>query len=108
MLQRALLTQPQVVAPQDARLNLSGERENIVGLDANHGGVCCFNPTLEDDQNVMKMVMANLTDLHKKALEGRGELVALPAPPNDILQAEHLAAASSDQTLENRFKQLSK
>jgi hypothetical protein len=76
-----------------------------VGLDASHNDVCRFNPDVEEDQNVLEMVMANLHDLYKTALKGRGELLSLPAPPTHVLQAEYVAAACN-LDLEARFTRL--
>jgi len=95
-----------VVNPLDARLNLAGERENIVGLDATHSDICRFDPTQEADQDVWEPVLTNLKDLHRKVLQSRGELLSLSSLQDDSLQAEHLVAATEDTDLESRFKQL--
>ena len=53
---------------ESARLGLPGERENIVKLNADHGGVCRFGDS-QTDQDNFKLVRRNLSDLYENALK---------------------------------------
>ena len=66
-----------VVPKESARLGMPGDRENVVKLNADHGGVCKFGPS-EDEQDNLKLVRANIKDLFQSALK-RGEFLALPS-----------------------------
>ena len=67
----------QIVPVESARFGIPGDRENIVKLNADHGGVCKFGPSLEDQDN-FKLVRSNLKDLYKNALK-TCELSAIPS-----------------------------
>ncbi|KAK2020925.1 hypothetical protein LX32DRAFT_605626 [Colletotrichum zoysiae] len=69
---------PLVVPRASARLNMPGDRENVVKLDADHSTVCKFGPT-ESDQDNLKLVRSNIKELYKKALH-HSELDAVPVP----------------------------
>lgn len=56
---------------------MPGDRENVVKLNADHGGVCKFGPS-ETDQDNLKLVRANIKDLFRSALKN-GESLALPS-----------------------------
>ncbi|KAI4864171.1 hypothetical protein F4820DRAFT_449256 [Hypoxylon rubiginosum] len=53
-----------VVPRGSAHLNLPGNRENIVKLEADHSGVCKFGES-QTDQDNLKLVRVNLQDLYK-------------------------------------------
>jgi NACHT domain len=55
---------------------MSGDRENIVKLNANHSSVCKFGLS-QTDQDNFKLVRMNIKDLYKKALK-HSELSILP------------------------------
>ncbi len=61
----------QIVPKKSAFLGLPGDRENVVKLDAGHGGVCRFGPS-ETDQDNLKLVLYNIKDLFLSALEKTG------------------------------------
>ena len=50
---------------------MSGLHENVVKLNADHGGVCKFGNSVEDHDN-FKLVQSNIKDLYKKALKTGG------------------------------------
>lgn len=50
---------------------MPGLRENVVKLNADHGGVCKFGDSVEDRDN-FKLVQSNIKDLYKKALKTGG------------------------------------
>lgn len=55
--------------PRDsARFGMPGDIENIVKLNADHGGVCKFG-TCQTDQDNFKLVQSNIKDLYKSALK---------------------------------------
>ncbi|KAK6956941.1 hypothetical protein Daesc_002223 [Daldinia eschscholtzii] len=57
-----------VVPRRSARLNLPGDRENIVSLDADHSRICKFGLTQTDNDN-FKLVRRNIRELYEKANE---------------------------------------
>ncbi|OTB13320.1 hypothetical protein K445DRAFT_356051, partial [Daldinia sp. EC12] len=57
-----------VVPRRSARLNLPGDRENIVPLDADHSRICKFGLTQADNDN-FKLVRRNIRELYEKANE---------------------------------------
>jgi len=61
-----------IVPRESARLGLPGDRENVVKLDADHGGVCRFGLS-ETDKDNLKLVRHNIKDLFQSALLKTGE-----------------------------------
>ena len=70
------LTLTQVVPRESTSFGLPGKHENVVSLQASHGGVCKFGTSLQDRDN-FKLVQANIQDLYDSAMTN-GELVAVP------------------------------
>jgi hypothetical protein len=58
----------QVVPVDSARLGLPGNRENIVKLNADHGGVCRFGESQTDRDN-FELVSFNIREIYKNALK---------------------------------------
>lgn len=54
---------------------MPGDQENIVKLDAGHGGVCKFGEGRTDQDN-LEIVRHNIIDLYAKALN-KSELTAI-------------------------------
>ncbi|OHE90416.1 hypothetical protein CORC01_14293 [Colletotrichum orchidophilum] len=67
-----------VVPRESAQLNMPGDHENVVKLDANHSMVCEFGGA-ESDQDNLKRVRSNIRDMYKKALK-QSELTAISTP----------------------------
>ncbi|KAI1416756.1 hypothetical protein F5Y13DRAFT_204139 [Hypoxylon sp. FL1857] len=61
-------THDKIVPKESARLNLPGERENIVLLKADHSGVCKFGSDQTDQDNLW-LVRSNIRDLYEEAKE---------------------------------------
>ncbi|PMD50987.1 uncharacterized protein K444DRAFT_656527 [Hyaloscypha bicolor E] len=57
-----------VVPVDSARLGLPGNRENIVKLNADHGGVCRFGESQTDRDN-FELVSFNIREIYKNALK---------------------------------------
>ncbi|CAH0017853.1 unnamed protein product [Clonostachys rhizophaga] len=55
------------VPRESARLGLAGNREHIVKLNADHGGVCKFSDSI-DDQDNLELVLPNIQKLYEKAM----------------------------------------
>jgi hypothetical protein len=70
------LTLTQVVPRESTSFGLPGKHENVVSLQASHGGVCKFGTSQQDLDN-FKIVQANLQDLYESAI-ANGELVTVP------------------------------
>ncbi|KAL2689915.1 hypothetical protein Neosp_003979 [[Neocosmospora] mangrovei] len=66
----------QVVPRESTSFGLPGKHENVVSLQASHGGVCKFGASQQDRDN-FKLVQANIHDLYDSAI-ANGELVAVP------------------------------
>jgi hypothetical protein len=47
---------------------MPGDRENVVRLDAGHGGVCRFGSEITDEDN-LKLVLRNVKDLYVNAIQ---------------------------------------
>ena len=60
-----------MVRKDSARFGLSGEKENIVSVRADHGGICKFGIS-QKDQDELKIVQGNIRDLFENALR-KGE-----------------------------------
>ncbi|KAI1801297.1 hypothetical protein F4811DRAFT_564111 [Daldinia bambusicola] len=73
-------TSDSVVPRRSARLNLPGDREHIVPLDAGHSRICKFGLTQTDDDN-FKLVRRNIRELYETAKESTytGQLSAKPS-----------------------------
>lgn len=54
---------------------MPSDRENIVKLNADHGGVCKFGTSQEDEDN-FDLVLGNMRDLYESALKTH-ELLAM-------------------------------
>lgn len=67
----------QIVPRESSRLNLSGDRENIVQLKADHSGVSKFGVT-QTDQDNLTLVQRNVRKLYEKAIE-KCELITIPS-----------------------------
>ncbi|RSL38692.1 hypothetical protein CEP53_014656 [Fusarium sp. AF-6] len=65
-----------VVPRESTSFGLPGKHENVVSLQASHGGVCKFGTNQQDRDN-FKLVQANIQDLYDSAIRN-GELVAVP------------------------------
>lgn len=81
---------------ESSRLGLPGDRENIVKLEADHGGVCKFGTT-QTDQDNFELVRSNLNDMYQNALK-IGELWSIPdatgqsaAPTDEDILQQRLA-----------------
>ncbi|KAI0376539.1 hypothetical protein F5Y04DRAFT_209589 [Hypomontagnella monticulosa] len=74
-----------VVLKKSACLNLSGDRENIVSLDADHSTVCKFGLE-QPDQDNLKLVRSNIRELY----ESVGELYEGPQGETPVEDAEIL------------------
>lgn len=70
------LTRTQVVPRESTSFGLPGKHENVVSLQAGHGGVCKFGTSLQDRDN-FKLVQANIQDLYDSAIRNC-ELIAVP------------------------------
>ncbi|CAG9943269.1 unnamed protein product [Clonostachys rosea f. rosea IK726] len=57
-----------IVLKENARLGMPGDRENVVRLDAGHGGVCRFGSEITDEDN-LKLVLRNVKDLYVNAIQ---------------------------------------
>lgn len=57
----------QVVSRESATFGLSGSRENIVRLDADHRDLCRFDYSMHDQDN-SKLVRGNIQELYKGAI----------------------------------------
>ncbi|KAK5652162.1 hypothetical protein OQA88_10804 [Cercophora sp. LCS_1] len=69
-----------IVPRESARLNLPGDRENVVTLAADHRSICKFGET-ETDQDNFKLVRTNLKDLYKSAIRPRDGSTILNSVP---------------------------
>lgn len=56
-----------MVKKDSARFGLPGEKENIVAVHADHGGICKFGIS-QKDQDELKIVQGNIRDLFENAL----------------------------------------
>ncbi|KAJ4326183.1 hypothetical protein N0V84_003234 [Fusarium piperis] len=65
-----------IVPRESTSFGLPGKHENVVSLQATHGGVCKFGTSLQDRDN-FKLVQANIQDLYERAI-ANGESAALP------------------------------
>ncbi|KAF7556979.1 hypothetical protein G7Z17_g1046 [Cylindrodendrum hubeiense] len=57
-----------MVPVESAKIGIPGDQEHVVKLNAGHGGVCRFS-TSEVAQDNSKLVIRNIRDLYKKALQ---------------------------------------
>ncbi|RMJ16727.1 hypothetical protein CDV36_003631 [Fusarium kuroshium] len=57
-----------IVPRESTSFGLPGKHENVVSLQASHGGVCKFGTSLQDRDN-FKLVQANIQDLYDGAIE---------------------------------------
>ena len=94
------------MAKDDAVLHLSGERENIVGLDATHSEICRFNPALAKDRAILEMVQVNLNDLYEKAIEGQGETTSVDEALAQVPEPLNLPDDQKDLQLRERLNRL--
>ena len=74
----------QIVSKESATFGLAGTRENIVRLNADHGGLCRFGENLVDQDNY-KLVKGNLKELYRQAVRN-GELLQLSVPSTNVLE----------------------
>ncbi|KAM0439935.1 hypothetical protein ACHAPT_001034 [Fusarium lateritium] len=56
-----------IVPRESTSFGLPGKHENVVSLQATHGGVCKFGTSLQDRDN-FKLVQANIQDLYDSAI----------------------------------------
>ncbi|KAI8649732.1 hypothetical protein NCS55_01435700 [Fusarium keratoplasticum] len=63
-----------VVPKESARLGLPGDRENVVKLNADHGGVCRFGDSQTDKDN-FEVVQRNIIDIYDSAMKNRSSRV---------------------------------
>ncbi|KAI8682741.1 NACHT domain-containing protein [Fusarium sp. Ph1] len=56
-----------IVPRESTSFGLPGKHENVVSLQASHGGVCKFGTSLQDRDN-FKLVQANIQDLYDNAI----------------------------------------
>ncbi|KAL9634210.1 MAG: hypothetical protein Q9164_004231 [Protoblastenia rupestris] len=52
-----------------AKFGLEGKRERILGIDADHSGMCRFDPSNQQDKDNLEKVMSSVEDLYILALE---------------------------------------
>lgn len=76
---------------------MPGDRENVVKLNADHGGVCKFGPARADQDN-LKLVRSNVKDIYRNALKKRELLAPMSMPQNE--------EAAADKSLQKRFARL--
>jgi hypothetical protein len=59
------------VPKNSATLGLAGKRENQVGLDANHSDMCCFDSSVQHDNDLYEFVDLNVRQIYKSAVAAR-------------------------------------
>ncbi|UPK91877.1 hypothetical protein LCI18_002812 [Fusarium solani-melongenae] len=69
-----------IVPRESTPFSMPGKHENVVSLQASHGGVCKFGTSLQDRDN-FKLVQANIQDLYDKLL--RSLYKSLYSDPKD-------------------------
>ena len=84
-----------IVPRESTSFGLPGKHENVVSLQASHGGVCKFGTSQQDRDN-FKLVQANIQDLYDSAI-ANGESVAVPKedPANGTLEQRFAALRES-------------
>ena len=55
-------------------------------MDADHSGLCRFDPTNRTDKDNLERVLSSVEDLYQLAVE-KGESLALPSVPQDSLES---------------------
>ncbi|KAI1767803.1 TPR-like protein [Hypoxylon sp. FL1150] len=98
-----------IVPREGARLRLPGDHEKIVTLEADHSGVCKFGGS-ETDQDNLKLVRANLKDLHQKALRKcdlKTDRDASSALPDKQRPSSHYISLARNQRFSGRAAILS-
>jgi hypothetical protein len=71
---------------RSARLGMPGDRENVVKLEADHSTVCKFGSS-QDDQDNLKLVKANISDLYREALK-KSECLVSQAVDKDLEKSD--------------------
>ena len=95
-----------IVPKRSATFGLSGTRENIVELNADHSNLCCYDGSMQDQDN-FKLVANNIQDLYKDALK-RGESVELSSRADQTREAadDPRGMGHDDEDLDKRFASL--
>lgn len=91
----------QIVPKESSRLNLPGDRENIVPLNADHSGVSKFGVT-QTDQDNLTLVQRYVRKLYENALKC-SELNIIPSA---IPQGQGAGHVDDDEDLNERFAKL--
>ncbi len=84
-----------IVPRASAVIDLPGDMENQVGIDASHSDICRFDPSILKDMDNYEKVQGNFRELYEGALEKLGEI--LPTVPEGELRAR-LATLGREQT----------
>ena len=95
-----------IVPKRSATFGLSGTRENIVELNADYSNLCCYDGSMQDQDN-FKLVANNIRDLYEDALE-RSESVELSSGAEQSRGAadDPREIGHDDKDLDKRFASL--
>ena len=82
----------QIVPIASAKFGLPGDKERILGIDADHSDICRFDPANQQDKDNLEKVMSSVEDLYNVAL-AKGESVDLPNVPETYLESRFAVLA---------------
>ena len=96
-----------IVSKKSATFGLSGTRENIVELNADHSNLCCYDGSRQDQDN-FKLVANNVKALYEHALK-RSESVEVSSGAEQSREAADIPQEidHDDKDLDKTFASLS-